>query len=684
MMIRRNALAVAILLAGGLAACGNTNPVDAVGSAQGVTLDLQPLQAQVQPGGAVAFLGAVTGTADVAVTWEVVEAGGGSIDASGHYSAPQATGQYHVRAVSHADPTVLSVATVSVVATPVVGVSVSPASPSVATGGSVTFAASVTGSSDTTVNWTVQETSGCGAISSSGVYTAPGTAGTCHVVATSRADTTKRATATVTVTAVTPPPPPPPPSGPLPACATAPLRTTGPVYYYCDCGTGAAAGCVAGNDANAGTSPSAPRMSLGNAAARFNGMNAGSTVALCRGGAWSGGFGGLHNSSCGTSETTYCDLREYVPSWGSSSTARPRLNGAGTGFINLTTGQGYRFWNLDIRGAGDGDNGIFYVNIDGSGVHDVDACNIQVDGGRLHFNIVRGNLRGTSNFVVRNSQFYRANFSSFYGGMDGLTVDQNHFEDNHRSASTATGGTGHTVYFAEGADGIRFTNNYVTTSPSQCSGVQVVFHQAVPNMLVENNFIYSAATSANVNVNGGHGGNCYGIQLSAGAAGGFFPNAIIRRNRIFRVPGAGSTGNTLEVTICPNCTITDNIAVGGNFYVGGSSTTNNIVQNNSLYLTGMTVQGTGHTVQNNAVTGACSLSGTDVSNNVCNVNASAAWTNPTVDPASANFTPVNAGPLVGAASQTNYSPTAVDSVTWNPSDSGLARVPPISAGAMQR
>ena len=203
-------------------------------------------------------------------------------------------------------------------------------------------------------------------------------------------------------------------------------------------------------------------------------------------------------------------------------------------------------------------------------------------------------------------------------------------------------------------------------------------------MLVENNLIYSAATSANVNSSGGHGGNCYGIQLSAGSAGGFFPNAVIRRNRIFRVPGAGSTGNTLEVTICPNCTITDNIAVGGNFYVGGSSTTNNIVQNNTLYLTGMTVQGSGHTVQNNAVTGSCSISGTNVSNNVCNVNPGAAWTNPTVDPASANFTPVSGGPLIGAGSQTSYSATAVGSIIWNPADTGQARVPPIQAGAVQR
>ena len=208
MMNRKNALAVAFLFVAGLSACGGTNPADVTGDAQSVTVDVQPTQAQTQPSGTVAFLGAVAGTVDTTVIWEVVDAGGGTIDTSGRYTAPSSIGQYRVRAVSKADPTVQAVATVSVVLSPTVGVSISPSSTSIASGGSVTFAASVTGTSDTSVSWIVQETSGCGAISSTGVYTAPGTNATCHVVATSRADATKSAAATVTVTAATPPPSP--------------------------------------------------------------------------------------------------------------------------------------------------------------------------------------------------------------------------------------------------------------------------------------------------------------------------------------------------------------------------------------------------------------------------------------------------------------------------------------------
>lgn len=61
------------------------------------------------------------------------------------------------------------------------------------------FTGYTTGIFDDTVTWSVKETSG-GSITSDGLYTAPGTAGTYHVVATSNEDSTAKATATVIVT----------------------------------------------------------------------------------------------------------------------------------------------------------------------------------------------------------------------------------------------------------------------------------------------------------------------------------------------------------------------------------------------------------------------------------------------------------------------------------------------------
>jgi len=83
-----------------------------------------------------------------------------------------------------------------------VGVTVQPPSIDLAPRGTTTFAASVINAINTAVSWTVSPP-GCGAVSSRGAYTAPGSEGTCTVVATSDADTTKFGTATVTV--ATPP-----------------------------------------------------------------------------------------------------------------------------------------------------------------------------------------------------------------------------------------------------------------------------------------------------------------------------------------------------------------------------------------------------------------------------------------------------------------------------------------------
>ena len=78
-------------------------------------------------------------------------------------------------------------------------IAISPTSASLAAGGTEQFTATVTGVADTTATWSIQESSGCGSISSAGLYTAPSAAATCHVIAASHASPAVTATATVTV-----------------------------------------------------------------------------------------------------------------------------------------------------------------------------------------------------------------------------------------------------------------------------------------------------------------------------------------------------------------------------------------------------------------------------------------------------------------------------------------------------
>jgi hypothetical protein len=225
-MTRRPVL-FALLAALSATACLNT-PTPSGASGQSVVVQIAPAEVDVAPGGTLKFTAQVTGSADTSVTWSVDEANGGSIDASGLYTAPAVEGTFHVRAeqapatttatTTSASPLAVNLAVSSKkgggsgvvhvgkgVGAQQVVVVVSPGTTTLAAGGSATFTAAVTGTTDTSVAWSVQEGSGCGSVSPAGVYTAPNVASTCHVVATSNAAPTRSASAAVTVTA--PPPP---------------------------------------------------------------------------------------------------------------------------------------------------------------------------------------------------------------------------------------------------------------------------------------------------------------------------------------------------------------------------------------------------------------------------------------------------------------------------------------------
>jgi hypothetical protein len=81
-----------------------------------------------------------------------------------------------------------------------VNVAIAPEQVQVAAGAQVAFAATVTGTANTSVTWSVPEAAG-GTVDANGLYTAPGSAGTFHVRATSNADPSKQAQAAVSVVA---------------------------------------------------------------------------------------------------------------------------------------------------------------------------------------------------------------------------------------------------------------------------------------------------------------------------------------------------------------------------------------------------------------------------------------------------------------------------------------------------
>jgi hypothetical protein len=95
-----------------------------------------------------AFRADVPAGTDARVTWSVQEAGGGSVT-NGVYLAPNAAGTYHVVARSQSNPSIQSVATVTVNPERVLSVAVTPGSGRVVPGGGTKLAATVTTSCGT-------------------------------------------------------------------------------------------------------------------------------------------------------------------------------------------------------------------------------------------------------------------------------------------------------------------------------------------------------------------------------------------------------------------------------------------------------------------------------------------------------------------------------------------------------
>jgi hypothetical protein len=190
-------VAVAAVTAGG---CGGASAESATPSAPTqlvVSITVTPSSSTVLRGQTQAFAAKVTGTTNSAVTWSVQEPSGGTIDSTGLYTAPQnSIGTFHVVATSQANSTSMGIAAVTVEPSQL---TISPATVTLAPGGTQTFTVVVAGLANTGVTWTIQETGG-GTVNGVGVYVAPNSEGFYHVIATSVANTTISATATISVT----------------------------------------------------------------------------------------------------------------------------------------------------------------------------------------------------------------------------------------------------------------------------------------------------------------------------------------------------------------------------------------------------------------------------------------------------------------------------------------------------
>ncbi len=579
-----------------------------------------------------------------------------------------------------------------------VGVQVSPASAYVLPGSSVNFTAVVTGTANTTVSWSVTQAGG-GTIDATGNYFAPQALGTYNVVAASAANPSVTSSASVTVTLS------PPTSG---TCADVPLRSTGTIYYYCDCGTGASAGCTPGNDANAGTSPSAPRRSWSSALGRMNALQAGDTVAFCRTGAWAAGQfhptsttcrGGSNGWPPPDANTDTCDMRDYVPAWGNASSPRPLFTNFQPAFWNGSPG-GWRFWNLDWRAQPD-NNAVYLESVDY-----FDFCNVNVEsmtplgccssgcGAASHADsafTTAGPPSQPGYISIRNSRFAHFSFHGLNGGnRPGTTflVESTLWENNgNRNSATnvqcENPPAQNHQWYLYGASSGTFRNNEIVSDGRYCGGNMMGNAGDSSDIAYTNNYVHVVGSSTAATF-----GGCGAWSTGPTASAALHLNYTFTRNRV----RSDYWGVGLSCT--NGATITDNIVIGGvdiGQNDGGNcsgSTQNITAMNNSVYGDISVLNTTGNTLRNNAVYnggGACFTNvGGSVSrdhNNCVTGTPSAAWVSPGRDLNTADFTPVNPGPLIGTANQSLYSARAIGTVLWDPADTGVARAQPIDMGA---
>lgn len=500
------------------------------------------------------------------------------------------------------------------------------------------------------------------------------------------------------------------------AWAAEPVRA-GTVHYFCDCGTGASANCVAGNNANSGLTTSAPQQTIAAAMSTLNSMPSGDTVVLCKGGAFNAlaGFN-ITRTSCAAG-TTCVDLREYSPTT-FTGTAKPIINNvAGASGLFSVNGNlgGVRILNLTLNG----DNGAIGNNNDGfffyGGAHDVTLGNLDLN----NFDTAVYNAGGnpgvvrTSNIKLTGSRMTNSRTFGFLGAGINADISYNYWDGN--GSSTVFD---HTIYLsaAQLVTNMSVVGNYVRGQyGAVCVGAPIVAHMAVDGLLVTDNTVDISAGAVT--------SGCWGMAFSnvtGDKDAVYFRNAKFSGNTVIN---GGNIGFT--ITNCPNCIIENNLVIQNWSYSfenigmdvpyqaaklanGDDVNTQNIIRNNTVWFGPNTqnggigiragIEGNGHIIANNTVYYGATTGGSQgvdcfdytlplasysfINNNHCYSAASsyqwvngrgtlAAWksyaaasgfdsgsldgVDPQFTTVGTNFVPTASSPLIGAGSTPNKS-----------------------------
>lgn len=397
------------------------------------------------------------------------------------------------------------------------------------------------------------------------------------------------------------------------ACEALPLRTrscppgntcvptSGTVHYFCECSTGAEQHCTEGDDEHDGLTPETAKRTWGAAIAVFNAMNAGDTIALCKGGLWNVPAGSsavdagcgyaphlpqIENPRCGagTSLTapenpSTCDIRDYQASWG--GTARPVLyafQSNPTYLIvhgNVHTTNGVRILNLELRGQSQGPGtvgvdhrGLYTSSCAASTQRDWLVCNNDFNHLFLGYQGGDYDTQATthgaqSGWVIWGNRFTFNELDAILGSIgEHGRIDAN-FLDNNGCWDPPYTAYAHAIYLSDPnptqtgygwVRGVQVVNNeirYSTGTPAKpsCGSAPLVGHQHYEGLLIENNIVDGGPTAE---------GHAWGIGMSAAGSGPTsYKDIVVRRNWV----RAGGTG--ISIGSAPGAIIEDNVVIAG-------------------------------------------------------------------------------------------------------------------------
>ena len=404
------------------------------------------------------------------------------------------------------------------------------------------------------------------------------------------------------------------------------MPVRGTPHYFCDCGTGHVAGCIAGSDSNDGLTTSTPKQTFASAISTLNALTTTGTVALCKGGAFNVASSVYPSNSHCTAGNTCFDLREFTPTT-FTATAKPIINDSlptSRELFNFTNTGGFRFMNLRLQGRSDAEGAFIYIN-----AHDITFGNVEMDGFALAFYIADSN---DNNITLTGSTITNSYSMGELGVGSNTNLNYNYWNNNGGDSDRD-----HTIYISSqvaaggGVTNVNVIGNYITgahnaagDANAPCNGTMIVGHGGITNLnITDNTLVQTAARTT---------GSCYGIGLDDGGYwptyDTYFRNTVIARNTVIN-------GGAVPITVasCPSCLIEDNLVIqdwswGPGYAVagigagdeaaaaGGHDDSNNAItfRNNTIWygptsnggvLAGIaigTVEGTGYVFANNTIT----------------------------------------------------------------------------------